>query len=45
MRNDEHISADSKASPALPGLMLAGAGVAFGDPATPLYSLGRRVAI
>jgi len=40
MRNDEHISADSKASPALPGLMLAALGVVFGDLATsPLYSL------
>ncbi|MFE0501311.1 potassium transporter Kup [Lysobacter soli] len=40
MRNDEHISADRKASPALPGLMLAALGVVFGDLATsPLYSL------
>jgi KUP system potassium uptake protein len=40
MRNDEHTSADRKASPALPGLMLAALGVVFGDLATsPLYSL------
>lgn len=40
MPNDEHTSADSKASPALPGLMLAALGVVFGDLATsPLYSL------
>ncbi|MET3928670.1 KUP system potassium uptake protein [Lysobacter sp. OAE881] len=40
MRNNEHISADSKASPALSGLMLAALGVVFGDLATsPLYSL------